>query len=148
MGFNQPLAGLTSMEFARYFRTFANATFIRPLGPEQADLRNFSPKNINWGFMFNRRPISFVGKWYLIGKRRLTPTAAGVFGAPGWNYYNEKLRSSFARLPAHEALLALCFRPKHFQPRPRDASAPPRCGHPRRGSTSSARTNVRVMGTV
>jgi outer membrane receptor protein involved in Fe transport len=42
--------------------------------------------------MFNRRPISFVGKWYLIGKRRLTPTAAGVFGAPGWNYYREKLR--------------------------------------------------------
>jgi TonB-dependent receptor len=92
LGFNQPLAGLTSIEFARYFRTFANATFIRPLGPEQADLRNFSPKNINWGFMFNRRPISFVGKWYLIGKRRLTPTAAGVFGAPGWNYYREKLR--------------------------------------------------------
>ena len=92
LGFNQPLAGLTKVEFARYFRTFANATFIRPLGREQADLRNFSPKNINWGFMFNRRPISFVGKWYLVGKRRLGPTGAAVFGAPGWNYYREKLR--------------------------------------------------------
>ena len=92
LGFNQPLKGLTRFEFARYFRTFANATFIRPLGPEQVDFRNFSPKNINWGFMFNTRPISFVGKWYLIGKRRLTPTAAAAFGAPGWNYYREKLR--------------------------------------------------------
>jgi iron complex outermembrane recepter protein len=92
LGFNQPLAGLTQIEFARYFRTFANATLVRPLGPEQADLRSFSPKNINWGFMFNRRPVSFVGKWYLIGKRRLTPTAAGVYGAPGWVYQREKLR--------------------------------------------------------
>lgn len=92
MGFNQPLAGLTSIEFARYFRTFANATFIRPMGPGEADFRGFSRKNINWGFMFNRRPISFVGKWYLIGKKRLAPTAAAVFGAPGWNYLMEKLR--------------------------------------------------------
>ncbi len=92
VGFNQPLGPLTSIEFARHFRTFANATFIRPLGPSEADFRGFSPKNINWGFMFNRRPISFVGKWYLIGKKRLAPTAAAVFGAPGWNYQKEKLR--------------------------------------------------------
>ena len=62
------------------------------MGPSEADFRGFSPKNINWGFMFNRRQISFVGKWYLIGKKRLAPTAAAVFGAPGWNYQNEKLR--------------------------------------------------------
>ena len=92
VGFNQPLAGLTRFEFARHFRTFANATLIRPMGPSEADFRGFSPKNINWGFMFNRRPISFVGKWYLIGKKRLAPTAAAVFGAPGWNYQKEKLR--------------------------------------------------------
>lgn len=92
IGFNQPLAPLTRFEFARYFRTFANATFVRTLGPAEADFRGFSPKNINWGFMFNRRPISFTGKWYLIGKKRLAPTAAAVFGAPGWTYYKEKLR--------------------------------------------------------
>jgi iron complex outermembrane receptor protein len=92
MGFNQPLGPLTRIEFARYFRTFANATFIRPMGPSEADFRGFSPKNINWGFMFNRRQVSFVGKWYLIGKKRLAPTAAAVFGAPGWNYQREKLR--------------------------------------------------------
>ncbi|MDO8632336.1 MAG: TonB-dependent receptor, partial [Phycisphaerales bacterium] len=91
-GFNQPLAGLTRMEFARYFRTFANATLIRPLGPEQADLRSFSPKNINWGFIFNRHPVSFTAKWYLIGKRRLTPVAAAALGAGAWNYQKEKLR--------------------------------------------------------
>jgi TonB-dependent receptor len=92
VGFNQPLGTLTKIEFARYFRTFANATFVRPIGPGEADFRGFSPKNINWGFLFNRRPISFTAKWYLIGKKRLAPTAAGVFGAPGWTYYNEKLR--------------------------------------------------------
>ncbi|MSU24936.1 MAG: hypothetical protein EXS32_14075 [Opitutus sp.] len=92
LGFNQPLAGLTNLEFARHFRTFANATFVRPLGPEQADLRSFSPKNINWGLLFNRGPVSFAGKWYLIGKRRLTPTAAAVLGLPGWLYQKEKLR--------------------------------------------------------
>lgn len=91
-GFNQPLGPLVNHEFARYFRTFANATLIRPLGPSEADFRGFSPKNINWGFMFNRRPVSFVGKWYLIGKKRLAPTAAGVFGVTGWNYQMEKLR--------------------------------------------------------
>ncbi|MES2696336.1 MAG: TonB-dependent receptor [Verrucomicrobiota bacterium] len=91
-GFNQPLGPLTKWEFARYFRTFANATLIRTFGPGEADFRGFSPRNINWGFMFNRRPISFVGKWYLIGKKRLAPTAAAVFGAPGWTYQTEKLR--------------------------------------------------------
>ncbi|MDO8541770.1 MAG: TonB-dependent receptor [Opitutaceae bacterium] len=92
MGFNQPLAGLTTIEIARYFRTFANATFIRPMGPGEADFRGFSRKNINAGFMFNRRPVSFVGKWYLIGKKRLGPTAAAPFGIPGWNYQMEKIR--------------------------------------------------------
>jgi iron complex outermembrane recepter protein len=89
---NQALGPLTKIEYARYFRVFANATLVRPMGPSEVDFRGFSPKNINWGFMFNRRPISFVGKWYLIGKKRLAPTAAAVFGAPGWTYQREKLR--------------------------------------------------------
>ena len=92
-GCNQPLAGLTRIGFARHFRTFANATFVRPRGPEQADLRSFSPKNINWGFLFNRRPVSLVGKWYWIGKRRLAPSAnAAALGAFGWNYQKERIR--------------------------------------------------------
>jgi iron complex outermembrane recepter protein len=89
---NQRLASLTRYELARYFRVFANATLVRTLGPAEADFRGFSPKNINWGFTFNRHPVSFAAKWYLIGKKRLTPTAAAAFGVPGWNYYKEKLR--------------------------------------------------------
>jgi outer membrane receptor protein involved in Fe transport len=89
---NQRLSALTKLDFARYVRVFANATLVRTMGPAEADFRGFSPKNINWGFTVNKRPISFAGKWYLIGKKRLTPTAAAVLGAPGWVYQREKLR--------------------------------------------------------
>lgn len=89
---NQALGPVIKNDFARYFRIFANATLVRPLGPSEVDFRGFSPKNINWGFMFNRGPISFAAKWYLIGKKRLAPTAAAVLCAPGWNYQKEKLR--------------------------------------------------------
>lgn len=89
---NQRLSGLVRAELARHFRVFANATFVRTKGPREADFRGFSPKNINWGFTFNRRPVSFAGKWYLIGKKRLTPTAPTALGAPGWNYYRQKRR--------------------------------------------------------
>ena len=88
----RPLGPLTQDGVRALFPGFANATLIRPLGPSEVDFRGFSPKNINWGFMFNRRPISFVAKWYLIGKKRLAPTAAAVFRRAGWNYQKEKLR--------------------------------------------------------
>ena len=90
---NQPLAALTKADYARHFRVFANATLVRPMGPGEADFRGFSPKNINWGFLFNHHPVSFVGKSYLVGKRRLAPAAnAAALGAIGWNYQVEKLR--------------------------------------------------------
>ncbi|PTX94342.1 TonB-dependent receptor [Opitutus sp. ER46] len=89
---NQPFSAFLPFDAARYFRGFANATLLRTKGPDMADLRGFSPKNINWGFTFNRRPITFVAKWYLVGQKRLAPTTATARGVEGWNYQLERFR--------------------------------------------------------
>ncbi len=89
---SQPLSFFTGANFARPFRVFANATLVRNKGPAEADFRGFSPKLINWGFAYNRRPIVFNGRWTLVGKKRVGTVGAGNLGAAGWNYAAERLR--------------------------------------------------------
>ena len=89
---SQPLSYFTRATFARPFRVFANATFVRTKGPAEANFRDFAPKLINWGFAYNKHPIAFNGRWTLVGKKRLTTVAAANLGAPGWNYQAERLR--------------------------------------------------------
>jgi iron complex outermembrane receptor protein len=89
---SQPLSFFTRASYARYFRVFANTTLVRNKGPAEADFRGFTPKLINWGFTYNRRPIVFNGRWTLVGKKRVSTVAAGNLGAAGWNYQAERLR--------------------------------------------------------
>jgi iron complex outermembrane receptor protein len=90
---SQPLGSLTPIAFARHFRVFANSTMIRTKGGTEADFRGFAPLIVNWGFHFNRRALAFVGKWNLVGKKRLAPAAnTAALGAIGWNYQKERLR--------------------------------------------------------
>jgi iron complex outermembrane recepter protein len=106
---SQPLSFFTRADFARPFRVFANATFVRTKGPAEANFRDFAPKLINWGFAYNKNPISFNGRWTLVGKKRTTTVAAGNLGAAGWNYQSERLRfdaSIDVRLSRNYALYA------------------------------------------
>ena len=89
---SQPASFFTKTDLARYFRVFANATFVRNRGPAEADFRGFTPKLINWGFTYNRRPVLFNGRWTLVGKKRIGTIAAANIGANGWNYQAERLR--------------------------------------------------------
>ncbi len=89
---NQPLAAWVRHELAKSFRVFANTTMVRNKGPAEADFRGFTPLLINWGFHYNRRPIAFVGKWSLVGKKRVAAVGAGNLGAAGWTYQQERLR--------------------------------------------------------
>ncbi len=89
---NTPLTTFTRMDFARYFRVFANSTLVRNQGPAEADFRGFTPKLINWGFNYYRRPLSLIAKWTLVGKKRVGTIAAANIGANGWNYQAERLR--------------------------------------------------------
>ncbi|MDP3073433.1 MAG: TonB-dependent receptor [Opitutaceae bacterium] len=89
---NAPLSTFTSLEFARTIRVFANATLVRNRSPAEADFRGFTPKLINWGINYNRRPLSLFAKWTLVGKKRVGTIAAGNIGAAGWNYQAERLR--------------------------------------------------------
>jgi TonB-dependent receptor len=106
---SQPMSFFTGADLARYFRVFANATLVRNKGPAEADFRGFSPKLINWGFTYNRRPILFNGRWTYVGKKRVGTIAAGNIGANGWNYQSERLRfdaSIDVRQTKHYALYA------------------------------------------
>jgi iron complex outermembrane receptor protein len=106
---SQPLSFFTRASFARYFRVFANSTLVRNKGPAEADFRGFTPKLINWGFTYKKRPILFNGRWTLVGKKRVGTVAAGNIGAPGWNYQQERLRFDASidyRLNKHYALYA------------------------------------------
>src|SRR5439155_430690 len=78
--------------FARAVRVFANATLVTNKSPAEADFRGFTPKLINWGFSYNRRPLSLVAKWTLVGKKKVGTIAASAIGASGWNYQAERLR--------------------------------------------------------
>ncbi len=89
---SQPLSFFTRAAFAKPFRVFANATLVRNKGPAEADFRGFTPKLINWGFAYNKRPIAFNGRWTLVGKKRVGTVAAGNLGVAGWNYQQERLR--------------------------------------------------------
>ncbi|MBI5766726.1 MAG: TonB-dependent receptor [Verrucomicrobia bacterium] len=89
---NAPLSMFTQLGFARSIRVFANATLVRNRSPAEADFRGFTPKLINWGVNYNRRPLSLYAKWTLVGKKRVGTIAAGNIGAAGWNYQAERLR--------------------------------------------------------
>lgn len=89
---NAPLTTFTSLEFAKSIRVFANATLVRNRSPAEADFRGFTPKLINWGVNYNRRPLSLYAKWTLVGKKKVGTIAAGNIGANGWNYQAERLR--------------------------------------------------------
>lgn len=87
---SQPLASLTRIEFARYFRVFANTTLVQTRGGSEVDFRGFAPLIVNWGFNFNRRALTFVAKWNLVGKKRTFSSVA--LGPTGWTYQKERLR--------------------------------------------------------
>lgn len=89
---NAPLTTFTRLGFAKWIRVFANATLVRNRSPAEADFRGFTPKLINWGIHYNRRPLSLYAKWTLVGKKRVGTIAAGNIGAAGWNYQAERLR--------------------------------------------------------
>ncbi len=89
---NTPLTTFTSYGFAKSIRVFANTTLVTNKSPAEADFRGFTPKMINWGFNYNRRPLSLMAKWTLVGKKRVSTVAAANFGANGWNYQAERLR--------------------------------------------------------
>ncbi|MBL9186094.1 MAG: TonB-dependent receptor [Opitutaceae bacterium] len=89
---NAPLSTFTRLEFAKSVRVFANATLVGNRSPAEADFRGFTPKLINWGINYNRRPLSLFAKWTLVGKKRVGTIAAGNIGAAGWNYQAERLR--------------------------------------------------------
>ena len=89
---SQPLSFFTRAPLARHVRVFANATLVRTRGPQESDFRGFTPKMINWGFFYNRNPISFNARWTLVGKKRVGTVAAANLGAAGWNYQQERLR--------------------------------------------------------
>ena len=89
---NAPLATFTSFGFARAVRVFANSTIVTNASPAEGDFRGFTPKSINWGFSYNRRPLSLVAKWTLVGKKKVGTIAAANIGAAGWNYQAERLR--------------------------------------------------------
>ncbi|MEO6245935.1 MAG: TonB-dependent receptor [Opitutaceae bacterium] len=89
---NTPLSAFTSHPVARGIRVFANATLVTNRGPAEADFRGFTPKNINWGLNYSRRPLNLFAKWTLVGKKRVGTVAAANFGAAGWNYQAERLR--------------------------------------------------------
>jgi TonB-dependent receptor len=89
---NAPLTTFTRIDAARYFRVFANATLVTNKSPVEGDFRGFTPKLINWGVNYNRRPLSLFAKWTLVGKKKVGTIAAGNIGAAGWNYQAERLR--------------------------------------------------------
>lgn len=89
---NTPASTFTSHNFARFFRVFANATLVTNRSPVEGDFRGFTPKLINWGVSYNRRPLSLFAKWTLVGKKKVGTIAAGNIGAAGWNYQAERLR--------------------------------------------------------
>ncbi len=106
---NAPLATFTSLNFAKSIRVFANATLVTNRSPAEADFRGFTPKLINWGFNYNRNPLSVFAKWTLVGKKRVGTIAAGNIGAAGWNYQSERLRLDLSgdyRLTRHYGLYA------------------------------------------
>lgn len=106
---NMPLSTVTKLNFARSVRVFANTTLVRNQGPAEADFRGFTPKMINWGFNYSRRPLTLTAKWTLVGKKRVGTIAAGNIGAAGWNYQAERLRLDLSadwRLSANYALYA------------------------------------------
>lgn len=89
---SQPLSFFTRADLARYFRVFANATFVTNKGPAEADFRGFTPRLVNWGFTYNRRPLLLNARWTYVGKKRVGTIAAANIGAAGWNYQDERLR--------------------------------------------------------
>lgn len=89
---NAPMTTFTSLPFARFVRIFANSTLVTNKSPAEADFRGFTPKSINWGFNYYRRPLSLYAKWTLVGKKRVATIAAANIGANGWNYQAERLR--------------------------------------------------------
>jgi hypothetical protein len=106
---NAPLTTFTSLGFAHSIRVFANSTLVRNKSPAEADFRGFTPKLINWGFSYNRRPLSVVAKWTLVGKKKVGTIAAGAIGARGWNYQAERLRLDLSmdwRLTKHYGFYA------------------------------------------
>jgi outer membrane receptor protein involved in Fe transport len=79
-----------------YFTVFANGTYLKLEGNQQASFSSFIPKTANWGFSFNRKRLSAVAMWNYRGlnKRGAQPT----FGPDAFEYFDPvtKLDLSFA----------------------------------------------------
>jgi TonB-dependent receptor len=68
-----------------YFTVFANGTYLKLEGNQQAQFSSFIPKSGNWGLSFNRRRVSVVAMWNYRGlnKRGAQP----AFGPDAFEYF-------------------------------------------------------------
>lgn len=69
-----------------YFTVFANGTYLKLEGNQQASFSSFIPKSANWGFSFNRKRLSVVAMWNHRGlnKRGAQP----AFGPDAFEYFD------------------------------------------------------------
>ncbi len=69
-----------------FFTVFANGTYLKLQGSQQAQFSSFIPKSANWGVSFNRGRLSLVAMWNYRGLNRRT--AQPAFGPDGFEYFN------------------------------------------------------------
>lgn len=69
-----------------YFTVFANGTYLKLEGNQQAQFSSFIPKSANWGVSFNRKRLSVVAMWNYRGlnKRGAQP----AFGPDAFEYFD------------------------------------------------------------
>jgi iron complex outermembrane recepter protein len=73
-------------KWGSYFTVFANGTYLKLQGNQQAQFSSFIPKSANWGFSFNRARLGFVAMWNYRGLNRRG--AQPAFGPDGFEYFN------------------------------------------------------------
>jgi TonB-dependent receptor len=69
-----------------HFTVFANGTYLKLQGSQQAQFSSFIPKSANWGLSFNRKRVSLVAMWNYRGLNRRG--AQPAFGPDGFEYFN------------------------------------------------------------
>jgi len=69
-----------------YFTVFANGTYLKLQGNQQAQFSSFIPKSANWGLSFNRARLGIVAMWNYRGLNRRG--AQPAFGPDGFEYFN------------------------------------------------------------
>ncbi|MBI4622732.1 MAG: TonB-dependent receptor [Verrucomicrobia bacterium] len=69
-----------------YFSVFANGTYLKLEGNQQASFSSFIPKSANWGFSFSRKRLSVVAMWNHRGLNQRG--AQPAFGPDGFEYFD------------------------------------------------------------